>query len=93
LGVAGGQHEVAVLDLDSYAPRLTEEFVRAVRAWNVAEQLCLVGVASKVSTQRHFLRAGGDVTVETGSEQQLRAVVRWLIGAADTRPKGAQFRS
>lgn len=93
LFVAGGQHEVAVLDLDSYAPRLTEEFVRAVRAWNVSEQLCLVGVASKTSTQRHFLRAGGDATVDAGGEQQLRAVIRWLIGATDGRPKGAQFRS
>jgi excisionase family DNA binding protein len=89
--VAAGQHEVLVLDLDAYPPRLVEDFVHALRAWTISEQLCLVGIASRPGAQRHFLKAGGDATLDAG-DSQLRQVVRWLVGAVEGRPKGVQFR-
>lgn len=91
LTIAAGHHEIAIVDLDAHGSPLVSEFVAAIRSWDSAEQLCLIGVSSKPALVREFLRAGGNAVVDGAHLKDVAGFVRWLVGAEKICPTSVRF--
>lgn len=86
--LAGGEHEVALVDLEYHRRVLVTEFVSAVRAWDAAKQVCLIGVSPSLATRTHFVRAGGTAAFDSSRSSELRTLLQWLVGSGARQPKG-----
>ncbi len=91
LCLADGTYEAAVIDLDECARSQVNCFSRALRSWNQSQQVCLVGVAASRSARQQFVTNGGDAALAPSRSRDLKAVIRWLVGASKTCPSSVHL--
>ncbi len=91
LQLADGSHEAAVIDLDQYSRPQVNAFSTALRAWNQSQQVCLVGIAGNHSARQHFVKHGGDAALAPSRSRDLKAVIRWLVGAGKSCPSSVHL--
>jgi hypothetical protein len=89
LEVAGGAHEVLVLDLDAHPPVLSRELVQALRARPETRGIGIVGLSTRAGRRAELVATGGDVALSQGGPGQLVQSARYLTGAVDEPPRSA----
>lgn len=87
-----GQHEIVVIDLDTYHQNPVVEMIRALRQRPSTSGMPLVGLSRNTSHRKTFVAQGGDAGVPQKASE-LNATVRWLIGNVNSTPEGVSLAS
>lgn len=85
--VVTGQHEIVVIDLDTYNHHPVFEMIKALRHRPSTCGIPLVGMSRNTSYRRSFIDQGGDAALAQKANE-LTATVRWLIGSLNVTPDG-----